>query len=298
MTTLHTKDSNKYTVTGMCDVLDISRHAYTNFVDHAQNEQSGFIDKDAQLIDKIKGIVTTTRKYGYRRVTRELRRQGVHTNHKKVLRLMQTHNLTCKRKKMFKTTTDSNHNHQVYPNLLKDFVPTGINQVWGSDITYIRLSNNKFVYLAVVIDLYSRKVVGWAMSKYIDENLTLAALDMALSTRTPALGLIHHSDRGVQYASLKYTTKLRDNNIQISMSAKGNPYDNAFVESFMNTLKNEEVHMNEYDSLEDAQQNINLFLEEVYNKKRLHSSLDYVSPDEFEFALSSVSTVSSLSVPR
>jgi len=197
---------------------------------------------------------------------------------------MLSENLLCRRKKAFKpVTTQSNHNFEVYPNLIENIQVTGLNQIWVSDITYIHLMKS-FVYLAVIIDLFSRKCIGWHLSNDIDTYLSLNALDMAIAARQQ-LGfdsLIHHSDRGVQYASNDYIQKLEEFGIKISMSRSGNPYDNAFAESFMKTLKVEEVYMNEYETFEDALKNIQRFIEEVYNEKRLHSSIGYMSPNKFE----------------
>jgi len=197
---------------------------------------------------------------------------------------MLSENLLCRRKKAFKpVTTQSNHNFEVYPNLIENIQVTGLNQIWVSDITYIHLMKS-FVYLAVIIDLFSRKCIGWHLSNDIDTYLSLNALDMAIAARQQ-LGfdsLIHHSDRGVQYASNDYIQKLEEFGIKISMSRSGNPYDNAFAESFMKTLKVEEVYMNEYEAFEDALKNIQRFIEEVYNEKRLHSGIGYMSPNKFE----------------
>src|SRR3989344_4086153 len=197
---------------------------------------------------------------------------------------MLSENLLCRRKKAFKpVTTQSNHNFEVYPNLIENIQVTGLNQIWVSDITYIHLMKS-FVYLAVIIDLFSRKCIGWHLSNDIDTYLSLNALDMAIAARQQ-LGfdsLIHHSDRGVQYASNDYIQKLEEFGIKISMSRSGNPYDNAFAESFMKTLKVEEVYMNEYETFEDALKNIQRFIEDVYNEKRLHSGIGYMSPNKFE----------------
>lgn len=291
MKSLNAKDNRKFKLSVLCRVLGVSRNAYLNFV------KRPYVNTNQSLIDKIEEIVTLTRKYGYRRVCAQLKRCGMNINHKKVLALMREHNLLCRVKRAFKITTDSNHYLPKYPNLLEDFVPQSTNQVWASDITYISLSGS-FIYLAVVMDLFSRKVVGWTISKNIDENLTLAALNMALANREVKEGLIHHSDQGVQYASFAYTDRLKRYGIRISMSRKASPYDNAYLESFMKTLKQEEIYMNEYAGAADAAANIRVFIEEVYNKKRLHSSLGYMPPEEYEFAFSSVSNVLNFSVPK
>jgi transposase InsO family protein len=221
--------------------------------------------------------------YGYRRVTRQLQRDGWQVNHKRVLRVMREEALLCQLKRHFVMTTDANHGLRRYPNLIADRVVTQPDQIWQADITYIRLPAG-FVYLACVLDSYSRRCVGWALSRTIDTELTLAALAMALTTRQPAPGLIHHSDQGVQYASAAYVARLEEVGVQSSMAAAGNPYENAKAESFFKTLKVEEVYLNDYRSYQEAQANLMHFIEEVYNRKRLHSSLGYLPPDEFEEA--------------
>jgi putative transposase len=219
--------------------------------------------------------------YGYRPMTVALQNAGWNTNRKQVLHWMRTDNLLALRRKRFVITTDSRHGLRVYPNLAKDLPPTAANQLWVADITYIRL-RTEFVYLAVILDAWSRKVVGWALGRTLETELTLAALRMALDARQPAPGLIHHSDRGVQYAAAAYVALLDEHQIRISMSRKANPYDNAKCESFMKTLKYEEVHRNEYQDFDEAYQGIGRFLEVVYNQRRLHSALGYRPPQEFE----------------
>jgi transposase InsO family protein len=219
--------------------------------------------------------------YGYRRITAELQRRGLAINHKRVLRLMREDNLLCLRRRSFVVTTDSGHNLPVYPNLARGMRPDGINQLWVADITYIRL-RTEFVYLAVVLDAFSRRVIGWALGRTLEAKLALAALRMALEQRHPSAGLVHHSDRGVQYASAEYTELLQQHQARISMSRRGNPYDNAACESFMKTLKCEEVYRTEYRDLPDALFSIGEFIEQVYNQARLHSALGYVPPVEFE----------------
>lgn len=236
---------------------------------------------DEALASLIEEIVEEFSGYGYRRVTLELGRRGIHVNHKKVLRIMQERGLLCKPKRRYVRTTDSNHSYNVYPNLLEERTVTGINQVWVADITYIRITYG-FVYLAVILDLFSRKAIGYAVSKNIDTDLTLSALQMAIESRHHPKGIIHHSDRGVQYASNDYVSLLTRNGFRISMARKGNPYDNAVAESFMKTLKTEEVYLWEYRTLADVKCRLPYFIERVYNQKRLHSSLDYKPPDEFE----------------
>ena len=215
----------------------------------------------------------------------ELRRQGWVVNHKRVRRIMREDNLLCLRKRKFVVmTTDSKHNRPIYPNLAATIELTGIDQLWVADITYIRLEI-EFVYLAVVLDAFSRRVIGWALDRSLEDELAIAALSMALCGRSPGPGLVHHSDRGVQYASHDYTDLLKERKIDISMSAKGNPYDNEKCESFMKTLKYEEVHRQEYRGIDEARASIEHFLMKVYNQKRLHSALKYVPPAEFEVSL-------------
>jgi putative transposase len=237
---------------------------------------------DEALIDRIAAICLEFPRYGYRRVTEELQREGWLINHKKVARIMREHKWSCvPRKKRWIVTTDSNHGFPVYPNLIKDLSIRNVNQLWVADITYIRI-RRCFVYLAVILDAFSRKAIGYALSKRLDTRLALGALHMAISDRHPEPGCIHHSDRGVQYTSREYVKELTCYNFQISMSRKGNPYDNAYAESFIKTLKSEEVSLWEYRTMEDVQERIPYFIEDVYNQKRLHSSLGYRPPCEFE----------------
>jgi transposase InsO family protein len=196
---------------------------------------------------------------------------------------MREESLLCEIKRAWVTTTNSRHSFRRFPNLIKNVAVTGPHQIWASDITYIRIASG-FVYLAVILDTYSRKVIGYAISKSLDTTLALHALTTAISQRKPPPGCIHHSDQGVQYASEAYTTVLNTHRFHISMSGKGNPYDNAMAESFFKTLKQEEVYLWDYETFEDVIQRIPYFIEQVYNQKRLHSSLDYVPPDEFEQA--------------
>jgi len=236
---------------------------------------------DMDILDHIEAICIDFHGYGYRRVTRQLHYDGYSINHKKVLRLMRESDLLCQAKRKWVRTTDSNHGLPVYRNLVKDIHITGINQVWLADITYIRIRHG-FVYLAAILDAFSRKVIGYAVSRSMDTNLVLDALRMAIAKRNPGAGVIHHSDRGVQYASLEYTRELKDHDFHISMSGKGNPYDNATMESFFKTLKHEEVYLYEYETLSDVATRLPYFIEQVYNLKRLHSSLGYRSPVWYE----------------
>jgi putative transposase len=243
-----------------------------------------------ELRDAIQKIAVEMPAYGYRRITQQLRRQKRVVNGKRVLRIMREDNLLCLRKRSFVRTTDSNHTLRVYPNLAKELKVSGLNQLWVADITYIRL-HSEFVYLAVILDAYSRRVIGWALGKRIEAGLAVAALKMALRRGRVKPGLVHHSDRGVQYASGIYTDLLTAQGIGISMSRRGNPYDNAKAESFMKTLKYEEVHRTEYSDFQDAHRQIRRFIESVYNKKRLHSALGYLPPVEFEENLQSPPSV-------
>jgi len=236
---------------------------------------------EMEIRDQMQKIALESAAYGYRRITAELQRRGFDVNHKRVLRMMRQDNLLCVRRRRFVVTTDSRHNLPVYPNLAAQTVATAINQLWVADITYIRL-RTEFVYLAVVLDAFSRRVIGWALGPTLEAELALAALRMALLERKPQPGLVHHSDRGVQYASQPYTEMLKQRQAQISMSRKGNPYDNAACESFMKTLKYEEVYRNEYRDFSEARASICEFLERVYNERRLHSALGYLPPAEFE----------------
>ena len=234
-----------------------------------------------EVRDQMQKIALEFPAYGYRRITRELQQRGFEVNHKRVLRMMREDNLLCVRRRAFVVTTDSRHNLAVYPHVACQMTPTEVNQLWVADITYIRL-RTEFVYLAVILDAYSRRVIGWALGRTLEAELALAALRMALVERKPAPGLVHHSDRGVQYASQAYTEILKQHRVEISMSRKGNPYDNAACESFIKTLKQEEVYRNEYRDFDDARSSIGAFLERVYNRKRLHSALGYLPPAEFE----------------
>jgi transposase InsO family protein len=263
----------------LCRLTEVSRAGFYRW-----KAEEPAADPDMELRDQIQRIALEFSYYGSRRVTRELDERGFSVNRKKVQRLMREDNLLCLRKRRFVVTTDSNHALPVYPNLARDMVLTGIDQLWRADITYVRLET-EFVYLAVVLDAFSRKVVGWALGRTLEATLAIEALRMALETRQPAAGLVHHSDRGVQYASGDYTDLLKANGVQISMSRRGNPYDNAQCESFMKTLKYEEVYRNEYRDLAEARAQIGAFIEQVYNEKRLHSALGYLPPARFEAQL-------------
>jgi transposase InsO family protein len=221
------------------------------------------------------------RRYGYRRITAELHRRGMQVNHKRVARIMREDNLLGVQPKLFVVTTNSNHKLEIYLNLASRMKLTGIHQLWVADITYIRLKA-EFVYLAVILDRFSRKVVGWALDRTLGNRLAVGALEQALEKRQPPPGLVHHSDRGLQYASAEYAAVLEKHRMIPSMSRPANPYDNASCESFMKTLKREEIYANKYDDLEHLRANIEEFIEEYYNRQRLHSALGYRSPEEFE----------------
>ena len=263
----------------MCTLAGVSRAGFYRFPPRPPGP-----DPDLALRDALQRIALEFPSYGWPRMTAELKRRGWAVNHKRVYRLMREDNLLCLRQRKFVVTTDSDHGLPVYPNLAGDLVLTGLDQLWVADITYIRLEL-EFVYLAVILDAFSRREIGWALDRTLEAALTLEALRMALARRRPAPGLVHHSDRGMQYASRAYTQLLHDHGIRISMSRKANPWDNAACESFLKTLKYEEVYRTEYRDLADARASLGVFLEKVYNQKRLHSALGYLPPAEFERGL-------------
>lgn len=262
----------------MLELGRVSRSSFHRFTTAPRAESA---DNDMELRDAMQRIALEMPAYGRRRIAAELRRRGWAVNHKKVHRLMREDNLLCVRRRKFVVTTDSKNGRKIYPNMARSMALTAMDQLWVADITYIRL-REEFVFLAVVLDAFSRRVIGWALDRTLEDSLTLAALRMALSRRVVQPGLVHHSDRGSQYASGDYTQLLKDRGIDISMSRKANPWDNAACESFMKTLKYEEVHRNEYRDLDEARRSIAQFLEKVYNNKRLHSALGYLPPVEFE----------------
>ena len=242
--------------------------------------------KDAQLRDEIEAIQKEFPCAGYRTVQTYLFNQHSRWyNGKKIRRVMGKYGLQARIRRAFVRTTDSEHGLPVYPNRIRGMTVTGINQVWVSDITYVRIATG-FVYVAVILDVFSRRIVGWAISKSLNRQFTLAALRMAIVKRNPPAGIIHHSDQGVQYACYEYVDLLKLHSFCISMSRSGNPYDNAFAESFMKTLKKEEVYLWEYESFIDVAERIPYFIEEVYNRKRVHSGIGYLPPVEFESILS------------
>jgi transposase InsO family protein len=269
-------------IEGMCRLAGVSRAGYyRHWRDSApRREETG-------LRDAIQKLSVTHRHYGYRRIAAQLGRDGWQANHKRVLRLMREDNLLCLGKAAFApATTDSRHGWRVVPNLARGLELTGLDQLWVADITYVHLAE-EFAYLAIVLDAFSRRVIGWALETHLQASLAIAALEMALGARRPPPGsLIHHSDRGVQYACGDYAAILKAHDIQASMSRVGNPYDNAKAESFMKTLKHEEVDASAYKDAAEARARIGAFIDEVYNRQRLHSALDYKPPVEYEAALS------------
>ena len=261
----------------MCELARVSRASfYRSLKEQRPAEEETEVRSAIQQI-----ALEHRRRYGYRRICAELRRRGMQVNHKRVLRMMRRDNLLALRRRRFVVTTDSNHKFEVYLNLARRMKLTGIDQLWLADITYIRL-RTEFVYLAVILDAFSRKGVGWALDRTLANRLTIAALERAIAQRQPRPGLVHHSDRGLQYARGEYVAVLEKYGIVPSMSRPANPYDNASCESFIKTLKREEIYTNRYDNLEQLRTNIEEFIEQYYNRQRLHSALGYRSPEEFE----------------
>ena len=261
----------------MCRLAGVSRAGFYRYLQQRHPEE-----EELEVRSAIQQIALDhRRRYGYRRVTAELRRRGMAINHKRVARLMREDNLLAVPPKAFVATTESQHELEVYLNLARQIKLTGINQVWVADITYIRLQR-EFVYLAIILDAFSRKVVGWELGRTLAARLPIAALERAIAQRQPAAGLVHHSDRGVQYACEPYVSILRKHHILPSMSRPANPYDNASCESFIKTLKREEIYANIYQDIDDLRQHIEQFIDEYYNRQRLHSALGYRTPEEFE----------------
>jgi putative transposase len=262
----------------MCALAGVNRTGY-----YRQWAASAPREEETALRDAVQRLALANRRYGYRRIAAQLRRDGFVVNHKRVLKLMRRDNLLCLRKRPFvPATTDSRHEWHVVANLARGMVPTGLDQLWVADITYVRLAE-EFAFLAVVLDAFSRRVIGWALDRNLRVTLAIEALEMAIAARRPAPGsLIHHSDRGVQYACGEYAAILAAHDIKPSMSRVGNPYDNAQAESFMKTLKQEEVDGRDYRNLDEARAAIGIFIERVYNRRRLHSALGYRPPAVFE----------------
>ena len=261
----------------MCRLTGVSRAGFYRCLQERMP-----VEEDMEVRSAIQQIaVEHRRRYGYRRIAAELRRCGMLVNHKRVARIMREDNLLAVQPRAFVVTTDSQHPLEVYLNLASRMKLTGVNQLWVADITYIRL-HREFVYLAVILDAYSRKVVGWELAGTLVARLPIAALEKAIVERKPPPGLVHHSDRGVQYASGDYVRILSKHQMIPSMSRPANPYDNASCESFLKTLKREEIYASSYENLEHLRVNIGIFIEQYYNQQRLHSALGYRSPEEFE----------------
>jgi putative transposase len=261
----------------MCQMVPVSRRSFYRSLKEQQPAE-----EEMEVRSAIQQIALEhRRRYGYRRITAELHRRGMQVNHKRVVRIMREDNLLGMQPERFVVTTNSNHKLEIYLNLAGRMKLTGINQLWVADITYIRLKA-EFVYLAVILDGFSRKVVGWALERTLASRLTMAALEQAIANRQPRPGLVHHSDRGLQYACAEYVAILEKHRMIPSMSRPANPYDNASCESFMKTLKREEIYANRYDDLEHLRANIEEFIEQYYNQQRLHSALGYRPPEEFE----------------
>ena len=274
------KANRGLTAKRMVELGGVSRASFYRF-DEAATTRA---DQDMDVRDAIQRVAVKWPSYGRPRITAELKRQGWKVGPNRVRRIMREDNLLCVRKRKFMVTTDSNHDRKVYPNLKSEMELSGINQLWVADITYIRLEA-EFVYLAVVIDAFSRRVIGWALGHTLENDLPLEALRVALDQRQPVPGLVHHSDRGSQYASKDYTDLLKARGCQISMSHKASPWENGGCESWMKTLKYEEVFRQEYRDLAEARTCLERFIEKVYNQQRLHSALGYRPPVEFEQAL-------------
>jgi transposase InsO family protein len=261
----------------MCQLADISRVGFYRLLqDHQPHEEDMEVRSAIQRI-----VLEHRRRYGYRRVTAELRRRGMLVNHKRVARIMRDDNLLAVQHQHFMTTTDSNHKLEIYLNLAHRMKLSGLDQLWVADITYIRL-HAEFVYLALILDSFSRKVVGWKLDRTLTTRLAIDALQQAIEARQPLPGLVHHSDRGIQYASAEYVALLKKHQMVSSMSRPANPYDNASCESFIKTLKREEIYANEYQNLEHLHDHIEEFIDRYYNQIRLHSALGYRPPEEFE----------------
>ena len=277
-----------YSVVHACELARVSRAGfYRQWAEKAPREF------ETGLRDAMQRIALANRCYGYRRVAAALKQQGWEANHKRIARMLREDNLLSLRRRAFVVTTDSRHGYTIHPNLARNMVLTAPNQLWVADITYIRLAD-VFIYLAVILDAFSRRVVGWELDRSMTTNLVLSALRKALSGRSLSRDVVHHSDRGVQYCSGEYVKLLEEHGFAISMSRRGNPWDNAKCESFMKTLKAEEVYLKQYRDIDDARANLTVFLDQVYNRQRLHSALQYQSPEAFELALATPASVTEI----
>ncbi len=275
-----------YSVARGCELARISRAGF-----YRQWEEKAPRQLETALRDAMQRTALSNRCYGYRRVTAALKLEGWEVNHKRIAAMLREDNLlSLRRRRAFVVTTDSRHGYTIYPNLARNMVLTAPDQLWVADITYIRLTD-VFVYLAVILDAFSRRVIGWELDRSLTSSLVLSALRQALCRRAPAGSIVHHSDRGVQYCSGEYVKLLQEHGFTISMSRRGNPWDNAKCESFMKTLKTEEVYLKQYRDIEDARANLTVFLDQVYNRQRLHSALQYQSPEAFELALAAPAEV-------
>jgi len=276
----------------MCELGKVSRAGFYRDWQERQPQEAEMAIREA-----VQNEALRRRVFGYRRVTRELQKKGIAVGEGVVRRILRSDNLLAIRKRKFVATTDSAHGYTVYPNLAQYVQITAINQLWVSDITYLRLGR-EFVYLAVVLDVFSRRVVGWSLGRSLQVALPLAALNRAIADRQPGRGLVHHSDRGTQYASNEYVKRLEEAHMTISMSRPARPWENAYCESFMGTLKKEQIFCSRYSTMEELQQNIAEFIDEFYNRERLHSALDYLSPDQFEQNWKNSLPPAGLSFPR
>lgn len=275
----------------MCRETGVSRAGF-----YRHWRRRGPSAEEMELRERLQRLALSRRTYGYRRLTALLRREGRLVNHKRVLRLLRQDNLLAVRRRRFVVTTEGRHSWRVWPNLARWSRPDGPNQLWAADITYLRL-RDEFCYLAVILDVWSRRVVGWALSQQLTAKLALDALRTALAARRPQPGWVHHSDRGVQYACAEYVALLESHQAHVSMSRPGNPYDNAFCESFIGKLKQEQWEGRNYRNLQAVRQDLRRMIEQVYNRERLHSALGYQSPAEFELNNTTTSAPTAPSSP-